>query len=53
MADSRDTENRASAGAPLRVLALAAIAVVSICVLYVAGTGAGALAAWQIGRAHV
>jgi hypothetical protein len=46
MADSRDTENRPSIGVPRRFLALAAIAAASIALLYVTGTGAGALAAW-------
>jgi hypothetical protein len=46
MADSRDTETRLPDAEPRRFLALAAIATVSVVLLYVAGTGAGALAAW-------
>ena len=51
MADSRDREILDHTDGPRRFLALAGIAVLSVAVLYVAGTGAGALA--EIGRAHV
>ena len=46
MTDSRNTGPRPATGGPSRFLALAAIAAISITLLYVAGTGAGALAAW-------
>lgn len=46
MAESHNDEHHQPSAGPARVLALAAIAVVSITLLYLAGTGAGALAAW-------
>jgi len=46
MADSRDNKTPIPNAEPGKLLVLAAIATVSVVLLYVAGTGAGALAAW-------